>query len=161
MIDNWRRKIDDSWIDIEKPFIIDGNSYASVMHYYQGSKFKNGFPDFAQQFSLTSDSEISKSITLCLGASSKSGKYKVKNDMVQLRPKAVIIDNDFYQGRNIEERQKGIDAKFDQNETLRNILLKTNKAQLNHFISSTKPPEIANELMKTRYKIYKGSTIFM
>lgn len=148
-IDNWRRKLDDTWIDLESPFIIDNKKYASVVHYYQGSKFKIGFPDFSEQFSLDSGSKISTDLIMCNGASSLNGSITVQNDIIILRPKHVKIDPDFYKGRNIIERQKAIDAKFSQNIQLLDILLKTKPAKLNHYIGN-KLPEVAIELMRTR-----------
>jgi hypothetical protein len=145
---NWRKKLDDSWVDLEHPFSINNKQYASVVHYYQGSKYKNGFPDFANQFSLNSGSKISKDLQMCYIASS-SGSITVNNDVIRLRPKNVSIDPDFYRGRNIVERQKAIDSKFTQNSHLREILLNTKNAQLNHYIGNKKP-EIAVALMKTR-----------
>ena len=39
-----------------------------MMHYYQGSKFKNGHPKFSKLFSLNSSSNISIDIKLCIAA---------------------------------------------------------------------------------------------
>ncbi len=145
---NWRKKLDDSWVDLEHPFSINNKQYASVVHYYHGSKYKNGFPDFANQFSLNSDSKISKDLQMCYSASS-SGSITVNNDILRLRPKNVSIDPDFYRGRNLLERQKATDSKFTQNSHLREVLLNTRNSQLNHYIGN-KAPEIAMALMKTR-----------
>jgi hypothetical protein len=149
-IKNWRRKLDDSWIDIEKPFIIDELSYASVMHYYQGSKYKNGHKDFSILFALESKSEISTNISYCIAATSKSGKFKSDDGkQIELRKKDIMIDNDFYLRRNVEEREKAILAKFQGNLEYKTILLNTKKARLNHFIGN-KIPELATSLMKIR-----------
>jgi hypothetical protein len=149
-IKNWRRKLDDSWINIENPFIIDDLSYASVMHYYQGSKYKYGHKDFSILFALESKSEISTNIAYCIAATSKSGKYKSEDGkQIVLRKENIMIDNDFYLRRNIEEREKGIYAKFKDNVEFKNILLNTKKAQLHHFIGNKKP-ELAKSLMKIR-----------
>jgi hypothetical protein len=148
---NWRKKLDDSWVDLEHPFSVNNKEYVSVVHYYQGSKYKNGFPDFADQFSLNSGSKISKDLQMCYSASS-SGSITVNNDIIRLRPKNVTIDPDFYKGRNIIERQKAIDSKFTQNSHLREVLINTQNARLNHYIGNKKP-EIAVALMKTRSNI--------
>jgi hypothetical protein len=153
-IDNWRQKLDDSWIDLENPITINGKKYASVVHYYQGSKYKNGFPEFSEQFSMDSGSKISKDLSICNSASSGNGSINVSNDTVRLRPKTVVIDPDFYKGRNVVERQRAIDSKFKQNLHLRNILMNTKNAQLNHYIGN-KTPEIAIALMKTRINLSK------
>lgn len=143
VIQSWRRKLDDSWMDA--PFTIDGNKYASVEHYYQGSKFKNGFPDFAFLFSLNSGSDISKDITLCKNAGGKSGKYKTQI----VRPKNIKIDPDFYPIRNKEEREKAVMEKFKQNMDMKDLILKTNHAKLVNYVTKN-PPETDNTLMSVR-----------
>jgi hypothetical protein len=146
---DWRRKLDDSWIT---PFQLDGHRWSSVEHYYQASQFKKGYPDFYLQFSLDSDTDISKDVSLAKAAGSKSGKYKDK----VLRPKNVKFDTDFQEGtvpmRNVEERSAALDAKFTQNMDLRKILAETKKAKLVHFVRSV-PPMMDEALMKVRVKI--------
>jgi hypothetical protein len=44
------------------PFMVNNKKYASVVHYYQGSKLKNGFPDFF-------DSAMIKNLVLKLNSS--------------------------------------------------------------------------------------------
>lgn len=137
-ITDWRRKLDDTWT--EAPFKLDGHQWASVEHYYQGAKFKKHNPDFALQFSLDSNSEISKDVDLAQVAGSKSAKpttakakAKVKAGMV-LRPSTVQIDPDFYGERSEKERIEAVRAKFAQNEDMKQLLLATKKAKLVHFI---------------------------
>ena len=146
---DWRRKLDDSWIT---PFQLDGHRWSSVEHYYQAAQFKKGYPDFYLQFSLDSDTDISKDVSLAKAAGSKSGKYKDK----VLRPKNVKFDTDFQEGdvpmRNVEERSAALDAKFTQNMDLRKILAETKKAKLVHFVRSV-PPIMDEALMKVRAKI--------
>ena len=143
---NWRKKLDDSWI---APFTLDGHRWNSVEHYYLGSQFKKGFPDFYLKFSLDSDSEISKDITLARIAGGKTGKTK---DNV-LREKKIVIDSDFYEvgvnPRHREERFNAIDAKFNQNLDLQQILKETKRAKLTHFIRG-REPETDIQLMKIR-----------
>jgi hypothetical protein len=102
-----------------------------------------------EQFSLDSGSKISSDLMMCNSASSLHGSISVNNEIIILRPKHIIVDQDFYRGRNLMERQKAIDAKFSQNSQLREILNYTKPAKLNHYIGN-KPPEIAIELMRTR-----------
>lgn len=141
-ITNWRRKLDDSWLDIENPFTINGNGYSSVMHYYQGSKFKHGFPDFAKEFSIDSKSEMSMDIDLCKKAVLPS-KLKAKN---------IKVDEDFFHKRHLKEIDLAIHAKFSQNGEMKKVLLNTNKAKLIHYVGS-KAPEVANNLMKLRLEL--------
>jgi predicted NAD-dependent protein-ADP-ribosyltransferase YbiA (DUF1768 family) len=140
---DWRKKLDDYWI---AEFKIDGSKWSSVEHYYQASKFKNRNPDFAKLFSLDSDSEISKDVSLAREAGSKPS--------TKLRPSNVKIDPDFYGGRNIVEREKALYAKFTQNLDLKNVLLATKNAKLMKYISKS-PPEIDVVLMRVRNKIQK------
>jgi len=146
---NWRKKLDDSWI---APFTLDGHRWNSVEHYYLGSQFKKGFPDFYLKFSLDSDSEISKDLTLARIAGGKTGKHK---DNV-LREKKIVIDSDFYEvgvhPRHREERFNAIDAKFKQNLDLQQILKETKRAKLTHFIRG-REPEVDIQLMKIRREL--------
>ena len=146
---NWRKKLDDSWI---APFTLDGHRWNSVEHYYLGSQFKKGFPDFYLKFALDSDSEISKDLSLARIAGGKTGKTK---DNV-LREKKIVIDSDFYEvgvnPRHREERFNAIDAKFKQNLDLQQILKETKRAKLTHFIRG-REPEIDILLMKIRREI--------
>jgi hypothetical protein len=151
---DWRRMLDDSWLNENTLFIVDNKKYASVMHYYHASKYMKGFSDFAYQFSLNSGSKMSKDLTACKCAVSKSGEY----EKIKLRPKGVTIDPDFYKGRNIEEREKAITAKFEQNDLLRWILINTKNAKLNHYIGN-KLPEVAISLMKTRKHLQAKLTL--
>jgi predicted NAD-dependent protein-ADP-ribosyltransferase YbiA (DUF1768 family) len=149
-ITEWRRKLDDQWIN--SPFKIDGHMYSSVTHYYQGAKFKQGHPDFALLFSLDSKNKISEDIVLARAAGGKTGK--LKTDI--LRPKNVAMDNDFYPIRNKTERAKALRAKFTQNSELTKILIETKKAKLIHYIARN-PPEIDDELMKLREELVQSS----
>jgi len=151
-IDNWRRKLDDDWT--EAPFKLDGHRWASVEHYYQGSKFKKHYPDFTLQFSLDSDSEISKDADLARAAGSKTGKPEGKGKGkvkagTNLRPSNVQIDPDFYGARSENERLDAVRAKFSQNADLKQMLLLTKKAKLLHFIRGA-PAEADHILMTVR-----------
>jgi protein-tyrosine-phosphatase len=143
---DWRRKLDDSWT---APFQVDGHRWSSVEHYYQAAQFKKGYPDFYLQFSLDSDTDISKDIALAKAAGSKSGKYK---DRV-VRPKNIKFDADFQENgistRNVEERNLALEAKFTQNMDLKKLLAETKKARLVHFIRSI-PPVPDDALMNIR-----------
>jgi hypothetical protein len=145
-IKDWRRKLDDSWI---APFTIDGHRWNSVEHYYLGSQYKKGFPDFFIKFSLDSASDISKDITLARAAGSKSGKLK---DRV-LREKNIKVDADFFEvsknSRSQQERKQAVHAKFTQNLDLKQVLMETKRGKLVHFIRG-KEGEVDDILMKLR-----------
>uniref|UniRef100_A0A6C0KFP6 Uncharacterized protein n=1 Tax=viral metagenome TaxID=1070528 RepID=A0A6C0KFP6_9ZZZZ len=147
-INDWRKKL--SNFDIS-PFELDGHRWNSVEHYYQGYKFKNSHPEFYLQFSLDSDSDISKDPVLAKGAGGKTGKSKG----IQVRPKEITIPADFKtSGRDKEAFKKAMYAKFTQNDVSKNILLNTKDAKLIHH-SRGKPPVVFEELMNVRKIIKK------
>lgn len=145
-ISNWRKMLDDSWA---APFTVESKRWNTVEHYYIGSQFKKGFPDFYQQFSLDSGSDISKDLELARAAGSKSGKLKERI----LRESKIKIDPDFFEvginPRSQQERKTALTAKFTQNLDLKDVLIKTKMAKLVHFIRRDKF-ETDEMLMKLR-----------
>lgn len=146
---DWRKKLDDSWA---APFTVDNLRWNTVKHYVLASQYKKGFPDFYKEFSLDSESDISKNIDMAIAATSKSGKY---NDLV-LRPDNVTVDADYYtigkESRVDPERYTALEAKFTQNLDLQKILADTKRAKLVKFIRRN-DPETDILLMQLRKKI--------
>ena len=134
-IDNWRRKLDDSYIG--EPLEIDNKKWASVTHYYQGSKYKKTYPQHYYKFSLDSGTKLSKDVKMAKETGSMKGQ-----------PKEVSIDPDFYGDRNVQEKEIALKAKFE-NESMKNILLLTQNAEIALF-SRGSPAEPAIELMTVR-----------
>jgi len=134
----WRRKLDDDWTNTTTPnglFTLDDRNWASVTHYMEGAKFKKTNPEFTQQFSLDSDSEISKDVALAKLAGSKTGK---KDDTI-IRPLYINMDAD-YEKQKEANRREALMAKFGQpNKDLNEILLMTAPALLQRFIPSYEP----------------------
>jgi len=143
--DDWRRKLDDSWN--KGIFEIDKHKWASVEHYVQGSKYKNGFHDFYLLFSLDSNSDFCEDPHLAKIAGD-GGKKNGK----MLRPKDVKVDADYHLGRFEKERENAVYAKFSQNEDLKQLLLSTQDALLKKFIRRN-PPEPDIILMNVRKRL--------
>ena len=144
--ENWRRILDNEWIS---SFEIDGKEWASVEHYVQASKFKYisepEYLDFFGQFSLDSDSDLSKNIDMAKMA----GKPTKTN---KIRPKGILIDPKFYPDGEENAMKKAIYAKFSQNELLKNTLLNTKNAKLLKY-QRGQEPELCLNLMEVRRKL--------
>jgi hypothetical protein len=139
---DWRRKLDDKW---NSEFVLEGKKWYSVTHYVYGNRYKKGFPDFYDLFSLDSDSAISKDVELATHAIGKSGKYKDK----VLRNEGIKEDVD-YDDR--QSREKALMSKFSQNQILRKILENTNDACIQQYNKGS-PSVNDNLMMKVRNSI--------
>ena len=133
-IADWRKKLSNFWI---APFELDGHIWASVEHYYQASKFKQNNNDFYLTFALDKnpEEEIVSNPAFAKGAGGKTGKFKGK----RVRPTKVKIDPNFFPERHEEEMRAAQFAKFSQNEEMKEVLLLTGNAKLNHFQRGSAP----------------------
>lgn len=149
-IKDWRRKLDNSW---EQGFELDGHKWKSVEHFYNASKFIKNNPDYYEEFSLNSNSELSKDVAMAIAAGSSSGKYNKK----QLRPIDKVPDEDFEikingRSRSQKELYRALEAKFTQNKDLQKLLIETQNAEL-YVFRRGKESERASELMEVRDKL--------
>jgi predicted NAD-dependent protein-ADP-ribosyltransferase YbiA (DUF1768 family) len=134
-IDNWRRVLSNLYVT-DSPMVIDNKKWASVENYYQAQKFKKGNPKFYNEFSLDSDSELSKRPSVAKAAGGKTGKYK----NVQVRPKKVKMDEDFYTSKENERSiYKAQLSKYKNDELASKVLLETKNAKLTHYVRGDKP----------------------
>ena len=173
---NWRKVLSNMHIkkdgtgNIVPLFKLDGKNWASVEHYYHANKFKKNNPDYYNVFSMDSDSVICKDPKMALGAGGKTGIVRQKDPetkkskIIFRRPKNVVMDEDFFDGKNREAAmEKGQQAKYENedNEMERNVLLATKDAKLLHYMVSRAkkedrpPPVVFYDTMRIRHRIKK------
>ena len=133
----WRKMLSNLW---EQPgdkalFTLDGHQWRTLEHYLQGCRFRKENPKHYLQFSLDSDSELSK-----------SAAFK-DND------KDVQPDADFGT-REEKEREDAQYAKYSQNSYLADMLMNTRNAKLVQFRRG-KPPITCDELMRVRHRLQR------
>ena len=143
-IPDWRRKLSKYW---ESNLKLDGKTWKTVEHYYQGNKYKINNPDFYQKFTIESSSDISKDPGLAKAAGGPTGKYEGK----KVRDDKIRIDPDFFDKKD-EVMNVAQKAKYEQNKELTDILLKTKDAKLMHFKRGSEP-EREDILMKIRSEL--------
>ena len=138
----WRKMLSNLW---EPPgddrakalFELDGHKWRTLEHYLQGSQFRKENPKHYLNFSLDSDSDLSKSAALL-----KDDKHK------DIKP-----DADFG-AREEKEREDAQHAKYSQNSYLADMLLNTRNAKLVQFRRG-KPPITCDELMRVRHRLQR------
>jgi hypothetical protein len=101
-------------------------------------------------FTAESGTKLSKDPELAKAAASTSGKLKGE----QIRPKEVSMDSDLTGKQKEKSLNSALDAKFTQDEELKQLLKLTKRAKLLHYKKS-KDPELAETLMFVRDKLIK------
>ena len=156
-IPNWRQKLSSSWV---QSFTLDNKRWASVEHYYQACKFKRNNPSFYDNFSLDSETELSKDPKLAksagkqkaTAAATSTAKKRTRNRRKTLstRPSHIVQDSDFYKSeRNKKVMHDAQKAKFAQNDDLSDLLKATGDATLMHHRTNHSPVEF-KDLMQVR-----------
>ena len=107
-------------------------------------RYKNNNPDFYEMFSLDSGSPISKNHGLAKESSEKK--------ITDLRDRNIIVDSDYFNGRDKKELMNALNSKFTQNKDLLDVLLKTNQAKLQIYVPRSSPI-VFHELMKLRHDL--------
>jgi predicted NAD-dependent protein-ADP-ribosyltransferase YbiA (DUF1768 family) len=141
----WRRKLSSNWV---AAFKLDGQEWASVTHYMEGSKFKEEHPEIYLTFTMGSKSKWSKDPLLAIEAGSKTGG--------ELRDAAIEPDKSFTSQRALEALNKAQKAKFEQAEGMKDILLGTKDARLMQYKKGRKREE-AVDLMKLRKELAQAA----
>ena len=165
-IKNWRKALSNFHV---APFILDGNEWNSVEHFFHAVKFRNNkIPsksyDYYKTFTLNSGSPWATDPVLAKQAgkagrvSGKTGIYKKKIGNVEI-PKDITMRPDFYTSKVDSRLQKlAFLAKFTQNENLKRLLLATGDAELWHYTGTRGGGEgmiLFDELMIVRDCIRK------
>ena len=149
----WRRMLDDTWPGVV--LSIDNLKWMSAEHYIQAAKFKGGFPDFYKSFSIESESDIAKEVEYAKAAG-ESGKLKKKSEdggktkEIVLRAKNIHPDENY---DAVEVRKIAINAKFSQNEDVKQVLMATRNAKLVHFSRGSQGNTVDIPLMEMRRKL--------
>ena len=151
-IPQWRKKLSNMW---NSPFELHNKKWSTVEHYYQASKFKNGYPNIYNSFSMDSASELSNDAELAKkignGKMKNFGKYIIKEGDESSKRDIQYeyeVDKDF-KGRANKEMEDALWAKFSQNRDMKKVLLETRQAKLVHF-SKGKPGKVNYALMEKR-----------
>lgn len=132
-VKEWRKILSNFWM---QPFTLDGYTWNSVEHFYQGNKFKTTNEKFLRQFTVESNSEISKDPTMGKAAGGKTGTYQKKS----IRPSYVKGDKKYIDGKPGRDAMlRALAAKFTQNPDLGRVLLATGNAELWHGTRGVKP----------------------
>tara|TARA_Y100000389_G_C17463474_1_gene523572 strand:+ start:307 stop:2436 length:2130 start_codon:yes stop_codon:yes gene_type:complete len=145
-IKNWRKVLSNFYVG---KFELDGYEWSSVEHYYHANKFKKNNFRFYEAFSLMykpqqDDPEwfqrIPKNLNMepavAKSLGGKTGKYK----KVQIRPKDLKADGDFFDGDNHKNvLLLGQRAKYNQVPIAKKVLLATKDAKLQHFSRGCAP----------------------
>jgi ribA/ribD-fused uncharacterized protein len=121
------------------PFALDGLRWATVEHFFQGSKFAAVDPAYYRSFALDGGGELGRAD----GAAAKSAGGRRGRPMT---PEQI----DDWEGRKRAVMRRALEAKFRQNAEHRAVLLATWPAKLTHRPLRAARTQVEHELMAVR-----------
>ena len=143
---DWRNYLSDTYMS---PITLSGKTWPSVVHYYEGSKFRKENPEFASLFAQESKSDISKDPDLAEAVGAGRSSYKGRD----INTEGVKVDRDMFRsdgkGRHLREYEAALEARARQDPRFKAILMKTNRAKLVSHRPG-QPPRTEVALMKLR-----------
>ena len=141
----WRKRLDDHWDDAELK--IRGKTWASVKHYLEAAKYRVGHPAVYEQYAIESGNPAAKDIKLL-----KTFKPDVPVDAAG-KKRIIRADVDYALGRDTEERDLALRAKFKDNADFRALLLATKNALVLRKTAINTPAEPDHLLMRIRKEL--------
>lgn len=143
-IPEWRQKLADTWT--KASFVIDDNKWSSVSHYLMALPFEKEYPEIFKEFSLTSNSEISKNLE-----KAQQSIEKRKKDQVGKHYEVYKTLNETKDDVLREERKKALRAKFMAGD-MTTLLNETKDAKLVLYRYGQEP-KVDIDLMLLRKEI--------
>lgn len=144
-LENWRQKLSDTWT--LAPFTLDDKKWSSVSHYLLALPFENDYPEIYKEFSLSSNSELSKNID-----KARDSVQKKKKDEVGKHYEVYKTLNDTPDDVLQEERKKALRAKFIAAGDMTTLLNETKDAKLVIY-RHKQEPKVDVDLMLLRKEI--------
>lgn len=138
---DWRKKMDEYWV---QPFELEGKTWSSVANFYQGAKYR-GMPEFRNEFSIESNSDLSKNPILA----KKIENMLTYTDSISGRTFTDIKIDPIFKANAKTEKRKAQYAKFSQNPDLLKCLVATKDATL-AFYRRDRAPDPDTTLMAVR-----------
>jgi ribA/ribD-fused uncharacterized protein len=114
---NWRQKLSNFAV---APFKLDGKTWRTVEHYFQAQKLRLVDPELAEMFTVESGTPL---------GTEGSGLDARKMRKAKLLSKELLK---VWDSQKDELLEKAWEAKFSQNEKMKQILLATGEAELCH-----------------------------
>ena len=144
-IENWRQKLSDGWT--MSPFTVDDTKWSSVSHYLMALPFEKDYPEIYKEFSLSSNSEISKNLE-----KARLSIQRKKKDEVGKHYEVYKTLNETADDVLQEERKKALRAKFIAAGDMTTLLNETKDAKLVIY-RHKQEPKVDVDLMMLRKEI--------